>query len=558
MKIESKLWNIKTICALFVLLSIFYLDLPGLYMDSVNPDYMALHMSRPENVPSWTYPDNAAVSALFHEPYRYPVLNSLYGTCLPAYIYFFISKLMGSGTVCIRILHLVYCIGILYACYQLLQTAMNHSKFAFWGTLFLALDTTMVFVSRTQYYLQLFPHLFFLPAILILLFQAEDIVQRKENKRKVFMASVLMGLGASSYFMFAGYYAFLLIMLCIVCVLSKRKMFKLVLNSIVGFLIGYFPFLYGHLSILVQSGVHGYLDTLKGLRVYGIEEGQTSIMERVIHFFKMLLEMSGGNTIIYGMTGKAIGNKWQFLFFGLFLCLFFWSAILIIKEYHRGKYRMFYSKEIMLVAMLDTIVVAHFVMALLIGTSLGYQHYVMLLPVMYMIMALMVFLLNRVFLTAGRENDFFQKNRRRVVIAGLVVTMSFSFIRIAKGYQNITGTNGMGYYSGTVNDIGNYLRNVTTEDDVIVCPQWGYWMGVAIITGGEKEIWNDTDKDELISRINSRHKEGKLYYICDNNTDPLLLDELIKETDMSLEMAIPFQDYGDILESKVLMLKRLE
>lgn len=60
------------------------------------------------------------------------------------------------------------------------------------------------------------------------------------------------------------------------------------------------------------------------------------------------------------------------------------------------------------------------------------------------------------------------------------------------------------------------------ENSVLICPQWGYWMGISLLTGGEKEIWFNTDTQEIINNLNSRGDIKKCYIlIADNGYDLL-------------------------------------
>lgn len=90
---QKNLVNIQVILIIFLILSLMYIELPGVYMDAINPGYMALYMKNPTNVPIWCYSDNIVSKIIFHlcnhADINMPIFNSLYGTCIPAYIMFF-------------------------------------------------------------------------------------------------------------------------------------------------------------------------------------------------------------------------------------------------------------------------------------------------------------------------------------------------------------------------------------------------------------------------------------------------------------------------------------
>lgn len=541
-KLVSKILNIKLILLLFVLVSIVYFDLPGLYMDAVNPDYVLEHIMHINNVPAWIFSDNVIASA-FGNPWGLPLLNSLYGTNFTAYCSLPIVAILGNGIYTVRICHLLFAVLMLLSAYYFIKTATQNTKSASLICLLIALEPSIVFAQRTQYYLQLFPLIFSFVGIALI---TRQLTSNHIEFWKFIGAFVLLGLAACSYFIFAGYFVAVFIVV-LVYVLKNKKDKKIPFLAILGFIVGYLPFIYAHLSILMQSGVAGYLQIIKGLDTYGISEGQTGLIGRIQDFFHESSRLFSGEAIIHTITGKGVfSNVFTFIFYAFGVACISISIIIALSK--RKLFSSYGSRYAIII--LDSCIFMHFAIALVVGSSLGYQHYVMLIPIIYLASSLLIF--------EFLKNSF-SYNRRSIIMKLLPLIVEAIIIcdvvNISAGYHNIGKTGGTGYYSEAINDIGEYLKSNSDENDVIICPQWGYWMGIAVITDGQRAIWNDSNIEAIKNRISqSRHKR---YFIVDDNvTNDELIDEIIKSTEKKLTLEIPFSDRsGGILDIKLLLVE---
>lgn len=70
-------------------------------MDSVNPDYIVAWLLRGDHhIPGWIYTDNYLAGE-----YNFPIMNSLYGGNITAYIGLFFFRVFGFGLEQVRIFH---------------------------------------------------------------------------------------------------------------------------------------------------------------------------------------------------------------------------------------------------------------------------------------------------------------------------------------------------------------------------------------------------------------------------------------------------------------------
>ena len=149
-------WLLVIPLIIYTFIAFREIGLPGLYMDSVNPDYMAAWLLRGNHhIPVWIFPDN-----YFAGTERYPLLNSLYGGNITAYLGLIFFKITGFGLVEVRVFHALLGMLMLVS----LSWCLHKWKFPHFASSFalclLAIDPTFLFAWRSQYYLQLVPVIF--------------------------------------------------------------------------------------------------------------------------------------------------------------------------------------------------------------------------------------------------------------------------------------------------------------------------------------------------------------------------------------------------------------
>lgn len=540
-----KFFNIQSVLIAFIILSLPYLDLPGLYMDAVNPDYISEYIFGNGKLPAWIYPDNA-ISTLFGKPWGFPLLNSLYGTNFTAYILLLAALVIGNGVYAVRICHVIFLVVMIYAAYRLVLLVTNKKKISTFAGFLIAIEPSIIFAQRSQYYLQLFPLIFFYFGLALIVSQFVE--QTFLNRKKIIFAGILFGLAAGSYFIFAGYFVGVFLVVAIYMILEKKQI-KNILTLVMSFVIGYFPYIYAHLSILVQKGPQNYIETLKSVDTYGLTDGQKGIIYNAYDFLVEYMNLFSGDSIIRTFTGETVSQNWFVNVIAVFLLIVAICSIVYIAI--RIKQRNF-SAIIWLMAFLDSTIIMHFMIAILAGTALSYQHYIMIIPNMVLISVLFTYdIYNNQ--KQSKQNYTIKIN----VIAGMLACLYVvvSAVNIASGYSSIARTGGIGYYSHSINTLGYYLKDNVTENDVIICPQWGYWMGIAVITEGKSIIWNDTSLDIIVSKLINSQIE-RVYIVDDNQTDDALIDDIIQASRKKVSFEVPFErSTGNTNEIRLLVVE---
>lgn len=552
LKSFDKLFNIKTIIILFILFSIPYFDLPGLYMDAINPDYVAIHIMNPGKISAWVYNDNI-IATLLGKDWGFPLLNSLYGTNFPAYIFILFVKLFGSSVFTLRLMHMIFGIFEIVAAYYLVNKITDNKKVSTLTALMIALEPSFVFSQRTQYYLQLFPLIFYFIGLAI--FSGKiDISKKKKNNdfslMKIVLASIPFGLAACSYFIFAGYY-FGFLVSYLIYVGFKKVNIKKVFFSVIGFAIGYIPYLYAHISLLLNNGLSGYIGMIKDLDRYGISNGQTSFFNRITDVFNKILVLPSGGHPVYTMTGKnTVFSNFKYIFYLMLMICTTFGIIYIIK-YYKNKSRKD-NKLIFVITVITACIIIHFGIGIVVGTALKYQHYIMLLPLFYVYMILIVY-----YIFKFDSNKKVKNNIKNIIYVCFSLVLITDITNIISGYNKLSETGGTGYYSSTINDVGYYLNSNLTERDLIICPQWGYSMGLSLITNGKADIWGDVVESNIMFKLEYlKNNYSKIYILDDNVTDDELIQRIVNATEKKNLKEVEFKNnISNTLDIKLLVLE---
>ena len=360
-----------------------------------------------------------------------------------------------------------------------------------------------------------------------------------KTRRNISIGAFMLGFGSACYFIFAFYS--LAIFLIFVLIGQKGDRLKKICFFALFFIVGYSPFLYGHMSILIQQGFHQYVAWLKTLDNYGISNGASvSLFSKIKYFFTMLESLAGGDRIVLYITG-ASALKIYHLFARFFFIIFCFSGLvsipILVLEFKSRKEK--FPAAVLLMLVLNAMFFFHFLLALVVGTALGYQHYIMLIPLIYLHISTTSFYLIKKHLSKMQGGER-REIAKKVTYAILCLLSCLSFLQDEKGIKLIKSGFGSGYYSTEVTDLANFLKNSVGTDDVILCPQWGYWMGMSVIQGGEKKIWNSTEESTLQFNLESQNPSGLLYCVLDSKTDKNMLENFFSKNNYSLKKTVNF------------------
>lgn len=166
----------------------------GLYMDAVNPDYLAARLLGPARaaIDAWVLPGNLREG-------RFPLLVQPYHGALPFWLGLPGYALLGTGTIATRLVHASFALGVLAALLAFLRGFGARPWLAALACCALALDGAFLLAFRTQFYITLLP--------LALVLAAATLTQRG---RWPLLAGLLAGLAVHGYFIHAMFLPVLL------------------------------------------------------------------------------------------------------------------------------------------------------------------------------------------------------------------------------------------------------------------------------------------------------------------------------------------------------------
>jgi|tagenome__1003787_1003787.scaffolds.fasta_scaffold20963205_2 hypothetical protein len=222
-------------------------EIPGIYMDSVNPDYMVVPLVNPASlpVPVWIQPGNYLWNKI-------PVLVQLYHGALTVFVGLPGYALFGTDALGVRLTHGSFGALILASSWVALVSIGVSRRVAVLFLVALALDPGYVFTFRTQAYITMLPTFLVLLAVAALSGASR---QTSATSARVFLFISGFCAGLSVY----GYFFYLFYGLAIAALAgwSARERDDLrtgLLIWVTGAFVGVAPMLLGFVLIAFDQG----------------------------------------------------------------------------------------------------------------------------------------------------------------------------------------------------------------------------------------------------------------------------------------------------------------
>lgn len=549
---QSNIINAATCLILmaFALLASFDINAPGLYMDSVNPDYIAAWLNRGGlNIPAWIYPDNYIFGN------KYPILNSLYGGNLTGYISALWFRIFDFGLLQVRVLHIIYSVTLLFAVLWCLKCWKINRVISCIVLLVLALTPTYLFSARTQLYLQLFPAIFFISGLSILGKWYSDTPQNF-NVNRLFVAGLLFGFSAFLYFVYM-IYAIAVLFVIAIEYYKKNNLLRSIGLVAFGVAVGWLPYVYAHASILLNTGLGEYIKLILSLKQsYNIGTSEIfSILDNSKYLFNVLSIIVSGEVIDklffngeifpfgHGAYDYQINTVKYLIAWLYFLLLVVPASLLFI--IHFVKTELVVKSEVAsftLLKFLTAIIALHLIFLCAIGSSLWAQHYVMVLPIYALAVASLFDASIKACLNIKLKKILWVF---LIIISFFIIV--FSLLNISSTFYGLKKTAGNSMYSDVINRTANELYSAD-DGTVLLFPQWGLWMGVVTILGPKFEIYEAPNIKQLQNSMDSEKLRNKKLFALVTNVS--MLNLVSKESTFDLN---PFLDFNnlELSESKI-------
>jgi hypothetical protein len=447
------------------------ITLPGVYMDAVNPDYLAvrvLNRSGPP-VPAYVLGGN-----YFFD--RFPVLSALHhGTQtfwlgLPAF------WLFGTTVAGLRITHALFALGILAALYALLGRAGVGRWWAAAVAATIAVDPTFVYAFRTQSYITTAPIAWMFVSLYALHRTGSGDAERR--RRWTAASGFLAGLA------FAGYFVHLFFAPAVALAVlawpdgaaSLRQRLTRLRRWCGWFAVGALPYVIGWaLMVKHQRGFRAGLAAVQQTfpQLAG-PAGPSTLGER-FDFVANLAHLVVGNGaqhwLIFGQPETVVGTD---LKTALLLVL---PPVLWILAEIRGSATPLLRT---LVGMQASFAVA----AACFGARLAGHHYMPVVPVAYATLGVALACV----LATGRPRLW----RASLAAVPLAILGALNVTGAVGEAAALARSGGVGTYSDAINTFAaDLLRD--RPQDFVVTPDWGLVLPAIFLTGGNVEITGEED-----------------------------------------------------------------
>jgi hypothetical protein len=442
------------------------IELPGVYMDAVNPDYLVakvLNRAHANPLIGWVLPGNYLAN-------RFPVLVSLYHGLQQFWLALPLYALFGMGVVGIRLTHMVFAMGVLIAMLVLFRRARIPLAIAALAGAAIAADPTFVFAFRTQSYITLAPAAWMLLSIAALAMPVGG-DRAPTVRRHYFVSGVCFGFAALGYFVYAFY---LPAMLGFMLAATRRDPAQRgaaanTVRWLAGLTLGcaYYVLGYALVARKVGGGIAGLIGFIdESTARLAAFETSLSLAERLAAataFVESVFTNGWHRALMFNAYGvQPLDAPRMLLLLVVPLLLFAYAEM-------RGR-----STPLLRVAI--ALPCSFFAMSLIFGKRLGGHHFMSMLPLAYVALAAGLAALQPI--DAAR--------RARLPIIALTLLCALAAINLAsteRDFATLAKTGGVGLYSDAVNHLASGVAALPPAT-IVYFPDWGLALPVTLITGG--------------------------------------------------------------------------
>lgn len=475
--------------------------LPGLYMDAVNPDYLAARTLNPGLPnPVAMQPTTGLI-----------VLGSLYHGVQNYYVGMPIFALLGFNMLAVRIAQGLFASGIILLTHLVLRRASGSIALAFAGSLSMATELAFIASFRTQMYIVMSGAFWLLLALYFALgsrpagvatasptTSSGNQARAPLAKLPLLVSGVCAGLAVYSYFVFL----FFLPVFVVAGWLHTRS-WRAVLFWLLGFAAGMQTYVLGYtLALISLGGLEPMLDWLSATAqdLSPMSSVQT-LGQRWTYawsLFFMSLENWGNEAMIFGSPEPAVWPIWKVRLLVYVPLLF--AAVAFARSI---KQRTATAEAPILVANwhIALLPVTFVAASTYFGDRLWSHHFSALIPVSYVGFFLGVHYL---------------KAATRVAIptwVGAVLTLVFLGANVHQQrvfFERLSTTGGNAYFSDALNRLADEAMS-RDEQLVHVFPEWGFYMPFALLTGNRRQYEVDLN-DATLQRLATSGSYLRLCY----------------------------------------------
>jgi hypothetical protein len=261
--------GLALVCVGYLAVSTYLITQPAIYLDEINPDYLAVKIIHPNShTAAWVMPGNDLIRG------RFPLFlaGTPYNASWHAYLQVPFLYLLGGTVESFRMSHVLLGILLLSALFALVANVSGSIALATLTSTVLALDPAFIFAFRTQGFQMLFPAFFILLGILLC-------YPSGARLGRFFLAGIFFGLSAWGYFI---YFFALPGVLLAVYLRKEAHKWRRAMVLLLGIFIGVIPYFIAYVKFIdyfgnVGATVYWLKSVLQGMNRAQHPVGATSI-----------------------------------------------------------------------------------------------------------------------------------------------------------------------------------------------------------------------------------------------------------------------------------------
>lgn len=483
--------GILVVCA--CIFSVHY-RLPGLFMDSINPEYLAAKiLSGGEGFKAWILPGNLIFG-------KYPVLaGSYYHGPLQLYLSLPVYMIMGLNIASARTAQCLYALAILLVASRLLRRAGVGHVLLLVGLLLLTLDPAFVQVFKTQGLSNLWPLSLYLLSLLMV-----DRAGEGASRWWLVGGGILLGLAFFAYFIYLFFAPVVYVQALLGLSRSggkRGRAFSTSLLLVLGFVVGALPYCVGFYLLYAELGsisaflanLHGGAESLQIIRAPA--HGVVAVLGEMWRDISSALTDLWLNAAVFSKPGLVAQSRLQA---AVFLCVPFLFGGYLAARRASAKW----------LHLINASIAMYLVASLPFAARFEGHHYVMLLPLGYLawILAFHYLLLGA---TVGV--------RRYLIGVGVVLALIVAAgnIRAHASFLNgLARTGGAGTYTDALNHLAEDVAR-GDPDRLYYLPDWGFMMPLQFLTAGKVVVEPSEPDPATVRRL-----------LCDGQTVSVIYDLL--------------------------------
>lgn len=582
-----------SVTILFIVINIISIlrmgDSVGLYLDAVNPDYLAVKLLNHNNFTS-------AISL----PYiGIPFLGQIYHGTVTMFGSLLAILVTGSTSVLqLRIMNGLWGALCVTSVYQILKRVGCKRQIAFAICFLLSVSPNFIGTFFTQYYIEL-PGIFFLLLQIYFLLTWNDSLEL----RRLLAAGIFGGLAIYDYFNFIFFVPSVLIFVLFLTSNKKTgRSLENIMTIISGYAMGVIPFIVGYTELVICAS--GSVNRAKIILVliavvvsfvvciilYKLQK-KVSIRNRIISFVILLIclacvliigllvsnlyanyirglnvqvsegLLAGVSCIIRYLGETLCHSTLEYLVIGKYssvgmIFIPTLTFVLSVVSFYIVKFKKYKNADNRLnfLACVYFATAVYLICCIPLATRMQGQHFICMLFLMYIALGLGVSIVTDylAMLQTGTE----WKNVERTIYAVVLFILVFNQTTVAFQMRNNNGVDSYynKYYSNAVQKLSENANSNREEGkkEYYIFPEWGILCGFDYLTGNGVDFTGSIDPDAL-RWLNKDCGYDVIVCYWDEGNENIYKSELLKVFGKDeITMDSVRGNYGNILEMKVM------